>query len=106
MKWKAACLIAQSDVSAVEHDVTTLCGWNGTMCQNIHTSFVKLGQLVEKLTLEDANTADDLRRLFLSVFPKERGLKSNIMYHTLELISWSLVPLTATRIHPMSVTTI
>jgi hypothetical protein len=26
--------------------------------------FVTLGQLVEKLTLEDANTADDLRRLF------------------------------------------
>jgi len=49
--------------------------------------FVALGQLVEKLTLEDANTADDLRRLFLSVFRQESGLKSNKMCHTLALIS-------------------
>lgn len=39
--------------------------------------FVTLGQLVEKLTLEDANAADGFRRLFLSVFRQESGLKSN-----------------------------
>jgi len=43
--------------------------------------------------MEDANTADDLRRLFLSVFRQESGLKSKKVYHTLALISRPAVPI-------------
>lgn len=62
-------MIAQCDVSVVQHTFSTsmsqhpvagiaFCG------KTFIPIFVTLGQLVEKLTLEDANTADDLRRLF------------------------------------------
>jgi len=73
--------------------------------------FVTLGQLVEKLTLEDTNTADDFRRLFLSVFRQESGLKNNKICYTLALISRPLVPVVGNTnpvyiLPSMSVTTI
>ena len=81
-------MIAQYDGSVVRHTFSTSTAslhsvFGTAFCGKLFIPvFVTLGQLVEKLTLEDANTADDLRRLFLSVFRQESGLKSNKMYHT------------------------